>query len=374
MPYLSVSANTSQVSYTTREQPRLHFGLVIGYYTGDFRAAKSEAAADYLSLINLNSDLPGEAGIQQAKICWEALRELVLETREFAALLGDLRGDGSRLPGAIEKRINLIRLKDDFDAGKRRAQEQMYDTKPFIDTLTVQAAVAADDSGRTTDAVLLYHLAEEYDNVIVIINRTLSEALSVELGREAMRLEPLKPRLAESAEAEQNNSTLSLTSVDDPVVLARNMTHLYRSAVHQQKIKLENREACLILQQMAEAKHQVENQQWLSALDTVQKLGLIPLATQGDINAIRSAANNFANVPPVVARNIGDLMMWTIMCIGGERNRLKAGGWEDHARQQASEQLLQAARDLMVFAGLIRFRLPPRVFEVLARAGQDVGV
>jgi nuclear pore complex protein Nup93 len=319
--------------------------------------------------------LPGEAGIQQAKICWEALRELVLETREFAALLGDLRADGSRLPGAIEKRINLIRLKDDYELGKRRAQEQMYDAKPFIDTLTVQAAVAADDSGRTTDAVLLYHLAEEYDNVIAIINRTLSEALSVELGREAMRLEPLKPRAAEGAQAEPNNSTLSLTSVDDPVVLAMNMTSLYNAnASAQQKIKQENRESCTILQQMAEAKHLVETQQWISALECIQQINLVPLLAQGDINTIRTAANNFANVPAVVARNIGDLMMWTILCIGGERNRLKAGGWEDPTRKRAGEQLLQAARDLMVFAGLIRFRLPPRVFEVLARAGQDVGV
>lgn len=251
----------------------------------------------------------------------------------------------------------------------------MYDAKPFIDTLTVQAAVAADDSGRTTDAVLLYHLAEEYDNVITIINRTLSEALSVELGREAMRLEPLKPRAAEGAQAEPNNSTLSLTSVDDPVVLAMNMTSLYNaSASAQQKIKQENRESCTILQQMAEAKHLVEAQQWISALERIQQINLVPLLAQGNINTIRTAANNFANVPAVVARNIGDLMMWTILCIGGERSRLKAGGWEDPTRKRAGEQLLQAARDLMVFAGLIRFRLPPRVFEVLARAGQDVGV
>ncbi|KAE9977533.1 hypothetical protein BLS_001320 [Venturia inaequalis] len=365
---------TELLSYTTREQPRLHFGLVIGYYTGDFRAARPEAAADYLSLINLNSDLPGDAGIQQAKMCWEALRELVLETREFAALLGDLHGNGSRLQGAIEKRIKLIRLKDDFVDGHRRAQEQLYDAKKFIDTLTVQAAVAADDSGRTTDAVLLYHLAEEHDNVITIINRTLSEALSVELGREPMRLEPLKPRQADGADEEPKNSTLSLTSVDDPVVLARNMMGLYATATHRRKIKQENWESCQILQEMAQCKTEVENRQWISAIQSISHINIIPINSQGDINAIRAAANNFATVPAVIARNVGDLMMWAILCIGGERERLRAGGWEDHVRQETAAQLLQAARDLMVFAGLIRFRLPPRVFEVLARAGQDVGV
>lgn len=38
-----------------------------------------------------------------------------------------------------------------------------------------------------------------------------------------------------------------------------------------------------------------------------------------------------------------------------------------------AEELLQAAKDTMVFAGLVRYKLQPRVFEVLARVGGDVG-
>jgi len=364
------------VSYSTRQQPRLHFGLMIGYYTSDFRAAKPDAAADYLSLINLNSDLPGDAGIQQAKMCWEGLRELVLETREFAALLGDLCADGSRHPGAIEKRIKLIRLKDDFAAGKRKTNPAMYDTKSFVDTLIVQAAVAADDSGRTTDAVLLYHLAGEYDNVITIINRTLSEALSVELGQEHMRLEPLKPRAQEASKPQEaDNSTLSLTSVDDPLVLAKNMSYLYgQNSLVTQQIKASNREACTLLQQMSEAKALVESSHFMQALDVIQSINILPLQAQGDVNVIRTVAQNFASKPPVVARNVGDLMMWTILCCGKQRDRLRANEWENDTNKQTSESLLLAAQDLMVFAGLIRFRLPPKVFDVLARAGQDFGV
>jgi len=36
--------------------------------------------------------------------------------------------------------------------------------------------------------------------------------------------------------------------------------------------------------------------------------------------------------------------------------------------------MLQDAKDLMVFAGLIRYKLPPRVFETLAQAGQNAGL
>ncbi|KAF2425242.1 meiotically up-regulated 87 protein [Tothia fuscella] len=372
--------NTTEfISYNTRQQPRVNYGRLLGFYTGEFRAAQPVVAADYISLINLNSDLPGEAGIVQAKTCWEGLQELVLETREFAALIGDVRSDGTRQPGAIEQRISLIRLKDDYAAGKRKAQADLYNTKSFMDNLTIQAAVAADDSGRTTDAVLLYHLAEEYNNVIVIINRTLSEALSVEIGQEHMRLEPLKPRSQAPPSGQEpstpDNSTLSLTSVDDPVTLAHSIQSLYASqGLIWNRIKQENREACQMLIQLSHAKSLVEHQDFGYALQAIEQLHLLPITARGSINVIRQHAQNFAKLSPMVARNIGDLMTWTIFCCGRQRERLRESGFENDTNTAQSEALLQGARDLMVFAGLIRFRLPPKVFDILARAGQDFGV
>ena len=43
-------------------------------------------------------------------------------------------------------------------------------------------------------------------------------------------------------------------------------------------------------------------------------------------------------------------------------------------RKVLADQLLQKAKDLMVFAGLIKYKLPPRVFKTLAREGQEVGL
>lgn len=212
------------------------------------------AAVDYLALICLDAQLPGAIGKSQVSLCHEALRELVLETREFAQLLGDIQGDGTRLKGAIEQRLKLIGLADQED---------------FLKTVTIQAASVADDNGRTTDAVLLYHLAEDYDNVIQIINRALSEAIAVEIGEGELRLQPLKPRTdAQNQQQPTPGSSLSLTSVDDPAVLARNMISLYNSnALYYQKIRAANREACGILLRMSEAKAKVAASQWAEALD-----------------------------------------------------------------------------------------------------------
>jgi nuclear pore complex protein Nup93 len=117
------------------------------------------------------------------------------------------------------------------------------------------------------DAVLLYHLAENYDRVIDIINRALSDAVAVELGGALPRLQPLRPRDDVHVDAAEGSS-LSLTSVDDPGVLARNMISLYDSnAMYHGKVRPINREACGLLLRMMEAKTQVEAGRWAPALD-----------------------------------------------------------------------------------------------------------
>lgn len=239
------------VSFTVKQYPQINFGYLLTQYTREFRTGFVEAAIDYFTLICLNADLPGALGKSQASVCHEALREFILETRDFAKLLGDIRGDGTRLKGAIEQRLDLIKLVD---------QEE------FLKTITIQAAAVADDKGLIADAVLLYHLAENYDRVIDIISRALSDAVGVELGGALPKLQPLRPRddLADAA----GGSSLSLTSVDDPGVLATNIISLYDSReMFYGKVRLQNREACWLLLRMMKAKTQVEAGKWAPALD-----------------------------------------------------------------------------------------------------------
>lgn len=339
----------------------------MGYYTRDFRIARPEAATDYLTLLCLNADLPGAAGQSHNSVCHEALKELVLETREFAMLLGDIHSDGRRVAGAIEQRLRLINLNDQDD---------------FLRILTLQAASVADDSGRTTDAVLLYHLAEEYDNVIAIVNRAISDAIAVEIGQQQMRLQPLKPRATQNGQPDgqdkQNGQgagpqdSLSLTAVDDPAVLASNMMSLYNAnALYFRKIRQTNRDACGVLLRMYEAKQKVEGGRWAEALDVIDSLQLLPLHANSNVTIIRADAQAFNLLAPVVARNIGSLLMWTITCCGRQRDVLRSSSFQTN--KPMADELLVAAKDLMVFAGLIRYKLPPDIFEALARAGQDVG-
>lgn len=246
------AAGESLLSFTTRGIPQLNFGRMVGLYTRDFRTANISAAVDYLTLICLNKSLSGELGRKQVLLCHDALRELVLESREFALLLGDINTNGQRIKGIIQERLGLIALEE---------------TDDFMKAITIQAASIADDNGRITDAVLLYHLAEEFDNVVVIINRALSESISAQLGQDQIRLQPLKPRINNDNTQGQGVS-LSLTSVDDPVTLAKIIIKLYSSnQMYGNRIKQTNGETCNILLTISEAKILVEHGRWTEALD-----------------------------------------------------------------------------------------------------------
>ncbi|KAL8643684.1 MAG: hypothetical protein Q9226_008189, partial [Calogaya cf. arnoldii] len=291
-------AETDLLTYNTKDLPQISFGRMLGYYTRDFRTSNLDAAVDYLVLICLNIDLPGAAGKAQASLCHEALRELVLESREFAQLLGDIHKDGTRLKGTIEQRLNLIGLSD---------QEM------FLKTVTVQAASVADDNGRTTDAVLLYHLAEDYDNVIAIVNRALSDSLAVSLSDPEPQLSPLKPRQQQQSQAGQQqqqqepspSSSFSLTAVSEPSTLARNMISLYDSnPLYLARIRPQNRQTCGILLRLSTVKSHILSQNWAAALDTIAATNLLPLAARGSIPAIRAHAATTNQLPQEVKRNL----------------------------------------------------------------------
>lgn len=357
------------MTYNTKEQAQISFGRMIGYYTRDFRTGDAEAAVDYLALICINASLPGELGKSQAALCHEALRELVLETREFALLLGDIYSDGSKIKGTIEQRLPILHIQDDEE---------------LVRKITLQAARVADDNGRITDAVLLYHLADDYDNVITIINRAVSEAIGIDVSEEQPRLQPLKPRTQDQSlqpnqqQQPQQGTSLSLTSVDDPFTLAQNLISLYNTnALYYQKIQHVNREACAVLLQMAQARNLVAAAKWKEALDVINGLQLLPLHAHGSTSVIRSSATTFNSLPSPVSRNLGPLLLWTIQCIGNQRRVLMDGGYtvagnERGTREQMAEEMGTMAKDLMIFAGLVKYRLGERVWEAVVRGGEGV--
>lgn len=370
-------AENSLLSYTTRGAPQLKFGHMVGHYTRDFRAANVSAAVDYLILICLNRDLPGELGLKQVQLCHAAIRELVLESREFALLLGDMLADGQRVNGLIEDRMQLINLKD---------------TEDFMRTISIQAASVADDNGRVTDAVLLYHLAGEYDGVVVTISRAMSEALAIQTGQEPVRLQPLKPRTRANGQQPQAQATsLSLASVDSPFELGRIMMNLYTKNAMYKDIMAQNLEACGLLLQISEVKSVIDEGNWSRALDVsanslskllngmliilqlIQPLELLPIRVHNDPTIIRKLAGKFSSLPRTVQPVVSNLLLWAVVSTTKSLDHLRGGGFvvNEGTKQSMITELRQQSTDLATYTGLLRYRFPPALHEALARGQSD---
>lgn len=88
---------------------------------------------------------------------------------------------------------------------------------------------------------------------------------------------------------------------------------------------------------------------------------------------IRSSATAFNALPTVVARTVGYAMLWTVLACARNVEKLRHAEFDTPAQKQVVERTAQTARDVMVFAGLIRYKLPGRVWEGLARVGGEVG-
>ena len=91
--------------------------------------------------------------------------ELVLESREFDLLLGQLMSDGSRTPGLVDKFGDLV------------------DTGKIIEFV----AADSEERGLLEDAIQLYDLAKKHARVVELLNKLLSQVISAQPIQESNR-------------------------------------------------------------------------------------------------------------------------------------------------------------------------------------------
>jgi nuclear pore complex protein Nup93 len=158
------------------------------------------------------------------------------------------------------------------------------------------------------------------------------------------------------------------------------MISLYNdNAAYYNVISTNNRDTCGALLRLLSVRSHLEANppRYMTALEELNDLNILPLRANGSIPTIRAAATAFGTLPQHLARCAGVSVLWAVRAIGGERdNIMRNGTWETGYGADADgmkDQLSAMAKDLMVFAGLLKYKLPGRVYDMLTRAGGDVG-
>ncbi|KAL3233616.1 Nucleoporin NIC96 [Nakaseomyces bracarensis] len=304
----------------------LDFARLLGNYTKSFRYSDPRIASEYLSLIALVDD------DKLVKICHAALRELVLETNEFSILLGRVNRDGSRVHGVIEERLQLLKLADE---------------NQFLHTITEQAARKADDDGRLFDSLLLYQLSEEYNIVISIINDILGGLLS-------------------NSDLQQNILEAEVNSVNDqqnPLILAGNLVNIYFANPEISKqISVKNRESCFLLLKLAEIRTAFQKSEWQYLLSQVEDLDILPF-TGGQ--TIRRKAQEFSTLNANIMKCIPNLLVMTMTSISKLIHSLRESSFASVSIAQQISSLKTVAKNCMIYAGMIQYKMPREVYSVL---------
>lgn len=290
-----------------------HFSKILGSYIESFKFSDPRIAVEYLILICLFPD--------QVETCHDALRELVLETREFAVLLGKINAAGVRVPGKIEQRKSLIGLEKDY-----------------LNKITEQAAITADKEGRIYDGLLLYQLSEEYEIVISIVNRLLGEFLS-------------------NTELEQ--SLVDGNSETNPILIAENFLSLY------QDISVKNKEVCQQLLKIAEIRQVYLEKDWDTCLKKIDDLDILPVNPNSDLGATRLKAEELAYLNENLLRNVPNLLIIAMTCVAHKNEQINNSTFNGAIKEEKLKVLRLIAKNCVVFAGMVQYKMPRETFSLL---------
>lgn len=315
----------------------VNFARMVYRYYRVFAHSDPTEALQYIYLVCLNADAPVPIGQEQVKKAHDYIRELVMETRAYSQLLGDVRSDGTKVPGAIERDLKLIHLRND---------------KEYLSSIVKTAAQRADQEKRFADTVLLYNLAEEYDSVIQVLNVALGTSLS----------QPSAP----THEGVQAGQSVSFGMADDLVTSARGiLDHYDRSAIVLHRISKKARETCKILLRLKEAFAMQEQNKLEDALSVIEQLNIIPL--DGDLVTIIRRAEEFKELDESILRNFDTVLLMTMNILYKIHAALKESPYGDASRQQKMNDIRKKARALMMYAGMLRYRLSGETYSHLTR-------
>jgi len=313
MLLLPASIHTQLLSHETADAGplrRLNFARLVMMYTRKFEATDPREALQYFYFLR---DLKKGQGENLFMSC---VSELVLETREFEMLLGQLGRDGCRKPGAIDK----------FHG----------DTQKIIELV----AMDTENKGLFEDAVKLYDLAGKHDKVLELLNKLLTQVLS-----QAPSPQSTKDRL--------KNLAVSIAQ--------RYRSHSYEGSRHTTSTFY----LLLDLMTFFDLYHTQKTDQ---AYTVMNDLKLLPFT----VESVDQKVNAFRHYTDEVRRSMPEILLATMNILYTQYKNAKSTSSqsaaatrafglsrkEDGGKETFINFLRSQARALITFAGMIPYRMP----------------
>lgn len=327
----------------SHDRHQINFSRLLGSYTRTFKISDPKVATQYLILICMSKG--GKSKEESAK-CHEALRELILVSREFGLLLGELNAtNGEKSPGILEKQRSLINLAE---------------IQSFYQQIVAVSAKRCEDEGRIFDALRLYQLCQEYNTVVSLINKYLSEILSMtELDKPLLSKGEYRTPTGEFKAEETVDNNLILFSKHTMAVFNNNGFIL-------EKITKKEKDINGFLLPIVDIREKFVNKDWQGTLAAVKDLSLVPIVEGDDFIDVRRAAESLASYDVCLVKVIPSLLVIVMTCISQINYSIltKSFGAGDRERLEVAK-LKAIAKNCMVYAGMIQYRMPRETYSLL---------
>ncbi|KAJ7151727.1 nucleoporin-interacting protein NIC96 [Mycena filopes] len=269
-------------------------------------------ALQYVYCVGLAAD-QGAVGQEQIENAWELVRRIIVLGNSgpgWEELVGGFRADGTRFSGVIEQGSSLLGLRD---------------IQAFNEHILVKAARHSEENDRIPEAIKLYNLAGEYGTVVSArgVERTAADILR---------------------HYERTNRAVG-----------------------------RERDAVVRLLRVREAVEARQAGRPEVALEIMESTDLIPL--DGDVGKITRRAEEFKDLHEALQRNLQTYLPLTMDALAGVHQKTKSSmGPGDATRQMSLAALRKKSRSVMIFAGILKYRMSPDVYSYLARLDVEIAL
>lgn len=330
VPSRAETSDMTPLTLSPSSPPALSLTTMIWRYIRQFVKMDPKEALNYVYCVCLNADQGEGIGKEQIESAWELVRKIIVSANPGAAweeLVGGFRPDGTRFSGVIEQGASLL---------------QLSDSKHFNEQILVRAAAQCQSNDRISEAIKLYNLAGDYATVVACLAQALGSTIS-------------RPASDEKAKDVEKTATDILRHYER----TNRGVGKDRDAV----IKL------LRIRDAIEAKNAGHPE---VALDIMESTDLIPL--DGDVAKITKRAEDFKDLHESLQRNLQTYLPLTMDSLAGVHQKVKSSHVADGTRQMTLMALRKKSRSLMIFAGILKYRMSSDVYSYLARLDVEIAL
>ncbi|KIY51196.1 nucleoporin-interacting protein NIC96 [Fistulina hepatica ATCC 64428] len=323
------TGDMSILSLSSASPPAINLSMLIWRYIRQFVKMDAKEALQYVYCVCLVAD-QGRVGKEQLENAWDLVRRIIVLSNSGAAweeLVGGFRSDGSRFNGIIEQGASLLQLED---------------TQQFNTQILLRAAKHSQENDRISEAIKLYNLAEDYKTVVA--------CLAAALGNTVAQPTP-----------DEKSKALEHTAAE----ILRHYERTNRAAG-------KDRDAVIRLLRIRQAMNLKNDSKFESALEMIESTDLIPL--DGDVAKITRRAEEFKDLHEALQRNLQTYLPLTMDILMSLHQKIKKSILPEATKQTTLNDIRRKSRSLIIFAGMLKYRMSPDVYSYLARVDVEIAL